>query len=253
MSGGDQTSDSGALENAEAVIHLRQSVAAGRPWHISLLEAIGLWTCPEERRNGERYCYLIGGEAFDWVLLAERLAGEIAGSIPEDQLSNLLFYGRLPEDITEDRFKALIGQVKYSAYLNYFYGVTVERFIILAVEEEIEKERQAHVFSAREPGFEDSYRRVYGATLEVLLGRFREDRGYGHDERIYIRELQEFTYWLFKYRVNNCDKERVASDTRKGVECLRRKLAGRAIPTRQEEPDGKLMGLGPGWQPQESL
>ncbi|GAJ03845.1 unnamed protein product, partial [marine sediment metagenome] len=32
----------------------------------------------------------------------------------------------------------------------------------------------------------------------------------------------EFTYWLFKYRLNHCDKARVASDTKKGLEQLNR-------------------------------
>lgn len=44
-----------------------------------------------------------------------------------------------------------------------------------------------------------------------------------------IDQLQEFTYWLFKYRLKNCDKERVASDTRKGVEYLRRQRTSAGI------------------------
>ena len=78
------------IEDNEAIRHLKQAIAGGRPWHIALLEAIGLWTCPEENHNGHLYCYLIDGEAFDWLLLAERLCLEIADIIPEQELLALL-------------------------------------------------------------------------------------------------------------------------------------------------------------------
>ena len=35
-------------------------------------------------------------------------------------------------------------------------------------------------------------------------------------------ELKEFTYWLFKYRLNNSDKARIASDTKKALRELER-------------------------------
>jgi len=37
-----------------------------------------------------------------------------------------------------------------------------------------------------------------------------------------LAELKEFTYWLFKYRIKNTDKERVASDTRKALNWVNR-------------------------------
>ena len=69
-------------EDNDAVRHLKMELAAGKPWHIALLGAIGLWTWPEENHNGRHYCYLIDGEAFDWVLLAERLSLAIAVAAP---------------------------------------------------------------------------------------------------------------------------------------------------------------------------
>jgi hypothetical protein len=32
-----------------------------------------------------------------------------------------------------------------------------------------------------------------------------------------LSEMHEFTYWLFRYRVRQCDGARVASDTRRGL------------------------------------
>jgi len=208
----------------ESIRHIKHAVIEGKPWHIALLEAIALWTWPEEEHNGHRYRYLIDGEAFDWLLLAERLTEEIAGSITEGELVNLLFFGRLPGEITDEVFRELIGPAKYHAYLNYLYGVVIEKFVLLAVEEEIRKEQHSYIFSRRDDGQNDSYMRVYGAGQEALLKLFKQEKGYLEGPDMTLERLQEFTYWLFKYRIDKCDKERVASDTRKGIEYLRKYL-----------------------------
>ena len=95
--------------------------------------------------------------------------------------------------------------------------------------EEIHKERQGHVFSGRDGGFDDSYQRLYGASEEALLRRFRDEKGYSQSDDITLDQLQEFTYWLFKYRLGNCDRARVASDTKKGMEYLKRYSLDRGL------------------------
>ncbi len=62
----------------EAVIHLRAAARAGVPWPQALLEAVALWTAPQEVHQGRTYRYLIQGEALDWLTLAERLCAELA-------------------------------------------------------------------------------------------------------------------------------------------------------------------------------
>ncbi|OGO00557.1 MAG: hypothetical protein A2Y59_05910 [Chloroflexi bacterium RBG_13_52_14] len=215
--------------DSEAVQHLKQAIAGGRPWHIALLEAIGLWSWPEESHDGQYYRYLVAGEAFDWLLLAERLCKEVDGLIPEAELSALLFFGKLPEEVSQEDFKRLIGSSKYHAYLNYFYGIIVEQAIILAVEEEICKENHTQVFSKNEKGFFDSYYRVYGASQETLFHWFMQDKGYPESDNISLAQWQEFTYWMFRFRLANCDKARVASDTKKGLEYLNRQRIARGL------------------------
>lgn len=219
-------------EDNEPVRYLKQALAEGKPWHIALLEAIGMWTWPDENHNGHHYCYLIDGEAFDWLLLAERLLEEIAEAVPEEELNALLFYGRLPREISDDDFRELIGEAKYYAYLNHLYGVTVEKFVLLAIEEEIGKERSSHIFSYKDEGRDDAYQRLYGASQETLLRSFRDERGYTETGEIIISQLHEFTYWLFKYRLENNDKALVASDTRKGIDYINRQRqdGGIAVP-----------------------
>ena len=207
--------------DAEAIRHLEQAITGGKHWYIALLETIGLWTATEEVRNGRDYRYLIDSEAFDWLLLAERLCQAVDGLLPNDEKMALLFYDKPPFNLTPEEFKEFIGSSKYHQYLNYFYGITVEEALILAVEEEVCKERRALGYNKEHDCVNEVYRRIYGAAKAVLLRQFRRDKGYPQARSISLTELKEFTYWLFKYRLKQCDKARVASDTKKGLEQLR--------------------------------
>ena len=209
-------------ENAEAIRHLEQAIRSGKHWYIALLEAIGLWTTAEETHNGYTYHYLIAGEAFDWLLLAERLCEAVDSLLPDDEKLALLFYGKPPLDLTMDRFKELIGSRKYQQYLNYFYGVVVEEALFLAVQDEVRKEGRISSYSKVHDTVNEAYWRIYGATKAVLLKRFRREKGYHQLRSISLTEQKEFTYWLFRYRLKQCDKARVASDTKKALEHLRR-------------------------------
>lgn len=211
----------------EAVEHLQRSLAEGREWFPALLEAIALWQ-PTDEQAGERYYrYLIGGEAFDWLLLAERLLECVDGRVPEEECEALIFFGRAPLSMDEAGFKEIIGEVKHRAHLNYLYGVTVEEALQLAVEEEVLKERRSRVWSGREPLDEVVFQRIYGRGQQDLLAEFRTQRSLPENDSIAFQELKEFTYWLFKYRLHQCDRARVASDTRKALAQLSRLEAAR--------------------------
>jgi len=206
--------------DAEAISHLEQAIAGGKHWYIALLEAIGLWATSDEVCNERHYHYLIDGEAFDWLLLAERLCEAVDSLLPEDEKTALLFRGEPPLKLTPEEFEKLIGSSKYHQYLNYLYGITVEEALIQAVQEEMRKERRALGFSNESEYVNEVYRRIYGATKTALLRQFRRDKGYPQVRSTSLTELKEFTYWLFKYRLEHCDKARVASDTKKALEQL---------------------------------
>jgi predicted Zn-dependent peptidase len=129
-----------------------------------------------------------------------------------------LLFGRPPIELSGDEFKALIGDEKYQAHLNYFYGITVEQALHLAVAMEIEKEQHGKI--PNRLSSEDVFQRIYGSSESVLLQRFRQESSYPQSDSITLSELNEFTYWLFKYRVENCDSSRLASDTRKALRQL---------------------------------
>ena len=199
----------------------RSALASGIAWPEALLAAIGEWSAPSETVDGVERDYLIEGEAFDWLLLAERLLREApAGCVPVDDAERLLFGGVLPEGVTEAQFKSLLGPDKYRAHLNYFYGVVVEEALWYAVEREVEKERSVrglqHPFGVQNLIAE----RLYHAELMPLLRRFQREHGRGRRVRLSLSESRAFTYWLFKRRIANSDQARIASDTRKGLRML---------------------------------
>jgi len=216
--------------DTQAIQGLRNGIAEGRNWYVSLLEAIHLWCSPEEDYKERHYQYLIDNEAFDWLVLSERLCQELDGLIPEKDRANLLFFGIPPIELSKDQFKNLIGPSKYRAHLNYFYGILVEKFLLLSVTEEIRKKKTVLGLNNDNGVVDEAYKRIYGATQSALLKQFRKERHYPQLRSIRLSELKEFTYWLFKYRIKTRDKSLVASDTKKGLTKLHELLNLKAKP-----------------------
>ena len=208
--------------NPEAIQHLRNALAEGRDWVPALLESMSMWTIPEEVHDDRHNRYLLDGEAFDWLVLAERLLAEVDGLVPREEKSQLLATGEFPRTFSEDEMRQLLGPEKYSAYLNYWYGVVVEQAVMRSAEEEEQKRMPVRGTRARRQAAERAFRRVYGEGREELHRRFRGERGYGEADSVTATEAKEFTYWLFKHRLITGEGERVASDTRKGLLFLNR-------------------------------
>jgi hypothetical protein len=217
------------IGDAEAIRHLKEAIANGKHWYIALLEAIRLWESSEEDYNGRHYLYLIEREAFDWLALAERLCEEVDEFIPESERIALLFSDRPPIELSRENFHNLIGNSKYKAYLNYLYGILVEQFLVLTITEKIRKERRASGLSNDKGITNETFHHIYGSSQGELLKKFREEKNYNNSRSISLNEMNEFTYWLFKYRVSKCDKSRVASDTKKALTKMHRDLRLRGI------------------------
>jgi hypothetical protein len=216
-------------KDAEAVRHFKQSLESGESWYPALLESMALWASPEEVHRGRHYRYLIDGEAFDWLLLSERLCQEVDG-IPEEEKKALLYSSRPPVEVSRDTFRRLLGHSKYRAYLNYFYGVVVEEALLSEMEAEVMKEQLVRGVRAELAVTEEAYRRLYGEGQEALLRLFFKDRRRRYKKTIGLEEWKEFTYWLFKYRLRHSERARVASDTRKGLSWLHRQWGERRPP-----------------------
>lgn len=207
---------------AEAIERFMQGIHAGRPWAEALLEAMSMWTLPEERVNGRLYRYVIQGEAFDCILLAERMCSELGDSARNHEVEDLLFRGRFPAYVTEESLKNLLGYNKYRGYLNFWYGVVVEQALHLAVEEEVRKDLRRSGRVDVEDMSDSVFRRIYDDGQASLIAKFREKMGYPKQDGFSLTQSKEFTYWLFKHRLYYWDPARVASDTRKGLNWLER-------------------------------
>ena len=157
-----------------AVEHLNAALTEGRDWPEALLEAMVLWTAPEEVYGGRTYNYFIAGEAFDWLLLAERLLNESRDVVPEDEVETLIFEGRFPDRFDTERIPELLGGDKYRGYLNYHYGVTVEEALQLACEMELRKRDTSNGVRYRTAYAEQVFPLIYRKSREELLRMFRE-------------------------------------------------------------------------------
>jgi hypothetical protein len=218
------TSSAFLISNADSVLkQFKTNLTAGKHWYLAVLEAISSWTDETEDIAGHHYQYLIEGEAFDWLLLVERLCDTVEGLIPEEEKLALILRGKPPLEMNSEEFKKLIGDYKYHQYLNYYYGITVEEALVQAVREEVRKEKRSNGLSYRREKEEDEiYLKVYDETEAHLLKSFRREKHYQILGGSNITELKEFTYWCFKYRLKTCEKARVASDTNKALEWLRK-------------------------------
>ena len=210
----------------EAIAGLRESVRAGVSWPLALLEAMGRWTATEEVFRGRRYSYLIQGEALNWPLLGQRLLREIDLPIPAAQRERLL-KGFFPADLSRHDVRRLLGAEKHRAFLNYWYGVVVEHALQKAVEGEVRKEQMSRGLSPRGQVAEQAFKKIYNEPRSALLARFQDSEGETPSD-----EGSAFIYWLFKLRLSQSEKERVASDTRKGLEWLHQTAETPAIALR---------------------
>ena len=220
-----------SVGDAKAIAHVKQAVASGTHWYLAIIQAARFWKSAEEDYGAHHYTYLIGGEAFDWLSLAERLCEEIDDSIPNTEKINVLFFDHPPIEVSNEIFKKLLGPSKYRAYLNFLYGVLVEEALLWAVVTEIRKERMYSGLNKHNETLDKAYCRIYGATESTLLAEFRQEKKYPKHKSISLTERKEFTYWLFKYRLKVCDKSRVASDTKKALVKMHHDLARRKIPS----------------------
>ncbi|MQF86380.1 MAG: hypothetical protein FI734_02810 [SAR202 cluster bacterium] len=200
---------------------MKDSIASGVPWALAVLIAMGKWSTPSETIDNTELQYFIAGEAFDWLLLAERLLREIPEeNVVESEKEKLLFEGILPDYITNTEFKSALGTEKYRAYLNYFYGVVVEEMLWSVAHDEAEKARMVNGIQ-HSIGIEDEVaHRLYHANLKKLASQFQREKGHGRSMKFTLSQYQEFVYWLFKKRLLISDEARTASDTKKALFAL---------------------------------
>ena len=215
---------------------------AGVHWYPAALRACGQWRLASETHQGRRLTYLVGREALDLVLLIDRIVSTRRDVVPRAERNELRFHGRPPIYVPDHAFAAALGEARYKAYLNYFYGIDVEEALVHAVELEAAKAHRLDRASA------DVYPLVYGQTLQELLAAYRAERGGKGGDRVRWADWKAFTYWRFRLRLRTQVPARIASDTRKGIALLQR-LRGVGA---DESPDPLRPGAAPEETPEAS-
>lgn len=213
----DVPQSSAKIADAQVVGSLCHALEEGRAWPTALLEAIASWSSPAEEFRDRIFTYFIGGEAFDWILLAERLLLTVRDIVPAEEIEKLLFTGEFRHAVNDTVFKNILGIEKYRGVLNYHYGVTVEESLQLAVEVEIQKRHMSNGVRYKDDPTDEAFFLLYRATPADLLRRYRKEMNGPDSNDLSLGEAKAFTYWLFKHRLQNSDKARIASDTRKGL------------------------------------
>lgn len=227
------STDSSATEVNEVVSRLKTDLervgTTEEPWKHSVLETIANWPLANETVAGEQLTYLIGGEAFDWRLLAQRLLGECGTVIESETWWEWLSDPVLFAGFEEPEFMRLVGVDKFRAHLSYFYGITVEQSLVVAVEEEITHRRVGAGRPLSDRSLELAYETLYGNARDQLWEVFKletgltpDREGWRHRDEHSLSSEDAFTYWLFKLRMEQSDPARIASDTRKGLAKLER-------------------------------
>ncbi len=218
-----------AQRDDDIIMRLRLRAGREESWHVALLYAIGEWSRPNEHAHGRYWHYVVGGEALDWLTVAQRLCLEIPDAVPSRELEALLFHGQLPEPVGPERFRRMVGAYRYTALLNFHYGITVEEALQLLTEDAIRKNRLACCYQDSDDLVEEVHRHLYGDTRAALTLQFFDETDglWGNDpEAFSLAAWHEFTYWLFKRRLRKWHPARIASDARRGLECLRELQSG---------------------------
>tara|TARA_Y100001934_G_C12292879_1_gene745772 strand:- start:913 stop:1590 length:678 start_codon:yes stop_codon:yes gene_type:complete len=202
---------------------MAKSINNGIPWPNALLNTISNWSTPEEIFEGKKFQYFISEEAFDLFLLAERIciSPKIKNLIPSDEITNLVVQNKFPPSFDTKKIKTILGFEKYRAHMNFFYGITIEETLQLATELEIYKNKASIGIANSTVTLEEIFNKIYGDSDINLIKKFFKSKNKRTKKKFSLTEYKELTYWLFHFRIQNSDKAKLASDTKKAIKQLK--------------------------------
>ena len=201
-------------------------------WQTAFLQTVAAWPIENERVYGETFHYFIAGEAFNWKRLAERIATELAqehvATIPAQQISDWIQASGVFGGIPEDEFRRILGVDGWRAHLNHFYGVQIEQCLITAVQSRIQKKRYSSGMPPSDDASEKAFLGLYEETEQELWIAFTEQNSQrlanlfdeSPDDTRTIALDEEFTYWLFKRRIEHTNAPQIAAETKRGLDMM---------------------------------
>ena len=201
-------------------------------WHRAFVQTVADWPIDQETASDLEFHYVIGGEAFNWKRLAESIVTQLLENGLCEGMSAEMFgwidasgaFGGL----SENEFRQILGVDGWRAHLNHFYGVYIEQCLIVAVQSRIEKRRYAAGMPPSDDASDKAFMGLYEETETVLWRQFVDETSGRLDALIAhspegTRNIgldEEFTYWLFKRRMENTNAAQVAAETKRGLEVM---------------------------------
>ncbi len=201
-------------------------------WRYAYLRVVAAWPIENDFAYGERFHYFIADEALNWKRLAERIAAQIGDEysigVTPDAVYEWLGSSGTFGGLGETEFRRILGVDGWRAHMNHFYGVQIEQCIIADVEARIQKRRFAVGMPPTDDAADRAFVGLYEETESVLWQEFIESAGTRLSQLIEEcdgdrRSLaldEEFTYWLFKRRVEYTNAPQVAAETRRGLDMI---------------------------------
>lgn len=203
-------------------------------WQKAFIGTIAAWPVENETVYGEIFHYFIGSEAFNWKRLAERIATQLAAEDCDYPKPHEIFdwiatsgtFGGL----SEQEFRRILGIDGWRAHLNHFYGVHIEQCLLAAVQSRIQKRRYSSGMPPSDDASDRAFVGLYEGTEQELWKTFVEEKSvqlgdlldeWDEDGRSIALD-EEFTYWLFKRRIEHTNAPQVAAETQRGLEMMAR-------------------------------
>ena len=132
--------------------------------------------------------------------------------------------------IPEDEFRRILGVDGWRAHLNHFYGVHIEQCLIAAVQSRIQKSRYSSGMPPSDDASDKAYLGLYEETEQDLWELFTTENAdrlsdliaESPEETRTIALDEEFTYWLFKRRIEYTLAPQVAAETQRGLDMMSR-------------------------------
>lgn len=254
-----QSTDNGKIDTEEdrraLLDDLQKKIEAhSENWKTAFLETIAAWPIENERIFDETFHYFIGGEAFNWKRLAERIATQLdreeSNTIPAEKIFEWIEASNVFGGIPEDEFRRILGIDGWRAHLNHFYGVHIEQCLIAAVQARIQKNRYASGMPPSDDASDKAYIGLYEQTEQELWEIFTTENAErlsnliaeSPEQTRTIALDEEFTYWLFKRRIEYTLAPQVAAETQRGLDMMAKINAATERRTRMlKDQDGNTL------------
>ena len=213
---------------------IAQIDADSADWRHQIVRTVAAWPVETETVYGETFHYFIGGEAVNWKRLAERIATQVRVEAFDSSRADVIFEwietSNVFGGLDEQEFRRILGVDGWRAHLNHFYGVQIERCMLTASQSRIDKRRYSLGMPPSDDASDRAFMGLYEDTEDVLWDCFVENNAsrltalfedLPDDTRSNALD-EEFTYWLFKRRIEYTNAAQVAAETQRGLDMLAR-------------------------------